>query len=440
MRAFNIVLAVALAGWLIQAAISQKLTSKSDHILVLRSPANNSAQVFRTGDGTARVVFTPVSRGDKVEIFDHSGRPMASINWTGAFEVKVSEDSIRQSTTESGIDLNKLLKDVGTVETASGTLMVTAALPMSVTGYDGKEIPAGSTVYFGLERLAKEGAIAPVGAWGGDSMGPGGAVNEFNDRLIDHGVKGVTQPKKSTKPAMKPTNDTPYQSRGKAGAHGEGVIPRDSREVVGQWSETATGFLSSPTCVMSERDSLRTTSEFGRRRSFRTNNGQISSGMHEGIDLAGKLGAPIVAAAAGCMRVRDMRFNRGAGWGLSLVLEHGNGLSTQYSHMNNFTKEIREFVRTAKKDDEYCVKRGEQLGFIGQTGNCTGPHLHFGVTEKGKAVDPRKYLRAQSNAEFSKQCSILKAEAEELSVLDQMAIESGETRGARQANGQPTAR
>lgn len=140
------------------------------------------------------------------------------------------------------------------------------------------------------------------------------------------------------------------------------------------------------------------------------------------------------------MKVRDMRMNRRAGWGISLVLDHGNGLTTQYSHMNNFTKEIREFIRRAKRNEVYCVKRGEQIGFIGQTGNCTGPHLHFGVKENGKNVDPRKYLRAQTNGDFSKQCSVLQAEAEELSVLDSMAQEYAQSGSGRSAQPRATAR
>lgn len=423
-------LVFVLTGVLTYGAFVQELSMDPVIMKVLRFPASASAQVFRSGDGTARVVFTPVSRGDKVEIYDHTGKPLAAINWTGAFEVSVSESSIRESTTDSGIDLNKLLKDVGTVESSTGNLMVTAALPMGVTGYDGNEIQAGSTVYFGLERLAKEGAIAPVGAWGGASMGPGGAVNEFNDRLIDHGVKGVKPRQKPAGAQPKPTRPAQAKPHAHSGVHGEGRVPRDAREVEGQSDDRSSGFLSSPTCVIQPNDKLRTTSEFGRRRSFRTDNGARASSMHEGMDIAGRPGAPIVAAAAGCMKVRDMRMNRRAGWGISLVLDHGNGLSTQYSHMNNFTKEIREFIRRSKKDDVYCVKRGEQIGFIGQTGNCTGPHLHFGVKEHGRSVDPRKYLRAQSNSDFSKQCSVLQAEAAELSVLDSMAQDYAQSAGA----------
>lgn len=439
MRTIKNTLIFALAGVLTYGAFIQELSTEPVRVKVLRFPASASAQVFRSGDGTARVVFTPVSRGDKVEIYDVSGRPLASINWTGAFEVNVSEESIRESTTDTGIDLNKLLKDVGTVESSTGNLMVTAALPMGVTGYDGNEIQAGSTVYFGLERLAKEGAIAPVGAWGGASMGPGGAVNEFNDRLIDHGVKGA-KPRQNPAPPQPKSRTAPAKPHTHSGVHGEGTIPRDAREVEGQSEDRSSGFLSSPTCVMNARDNLRTTSEFGRRRSFRTTNGARASSQHQGMDIAGKAGAPIVAAAAGCMKVRDMRMNRRAGWGISLVLDHGNGLTTQYSHMNNFTKEIREFIRRAKRNEVYCVKRGEQIGFIGQTGNCTGPHLHFGVKENGKNVDPRKYLRAQTNGDFSKQCSVLQAEAEELSVLDSMAQEYAQSGSGRSAQPRATAR
>ncbi len=436
----NLAFAVAgvLAGALTYGAFVQELSVDPVRVNVLRFPASGSAQVFRSGDGTARVVFTPVSRGDKVEIYDHTGKPLAAINWTGAFEVNVSESSIRESTTDTGIDLNKLLKDVGTVESSTGSLMVTAALPMGVTGYDGNEIQAGSTVYFGLERLAKEGAIAPVGAWGGASMGPGGAVNEFNDRLIDHGVKGsrARQAANPPKPAAKP-GTAPTKKPVATDAHGDPSIPRDASVVEGQWTDDSNGFLSSPTCT-TRGSTFRTTSEYGRRRRFRTDNGRLSSGFHQGLDIAGPSGSPVVAAASGCMKIRDLSMNRKTGYGLAVKIDHGNGLVSQYAHMHNFTPEIRNFIRTARRDDVYCVKRGQQIGTVGQTGNSTGPHLHFGVFEDGKPADPRKYLRPRSNGDFSKQCSVLQAEAEALSPLDQMAQEYSETAASRRAQ-QPRA-
>ncbi|MBN8541823.1 MAG: M23 family metallopeptidase [Deltaproteobacteria bacterium] len=393
-----------------------------------RGPAADSqATILRTGDGNAKVTFTPVSRGDKVEIYNRAGKSIASINWTGAFEVNVSEKSIREATTDSGIDLHRLLKEVGTVESTTGSLMVTASLPMRVQGYDGNEISEGTPVYFGLERLATDGAMAPVGAWGGDNMGPGGAVNQFNDRLIDRGVRGVKPRKPKALPKLEQTPIPPK------GPHGEGVTPKDSSVVDGQWTDRSSGFLSSPTCTMRSEDSFRTTSEFGSRRRFRTKNGAIASKHHHGIDVAGKSGAPVLAAASGCVKIREIRMNRKSGYGLSIELSHPNGISTQYSHMHGFSKDLRDFIRTAKRNDEFCVKRGEQLGTVGQTGNCTGPHLHFGVKENGKPTDPRKHLRAQSNGDFSKNCQTLIAENGPLHALDDQAYANA---AARMTGGQ----
>lgn len=403
-------------GFLIYSSLVQETAIDPMTSLLGRRPAGDSlATILRTGDGNAKVTFTPVSRGDKVEIYNREGQPIASINWTGAFEVNVSESSIREATTDTGIDLRRLLKEVGTVESATGSLMVTASLPMRVQGYDGSEISEGTPVYFGLERLARDGAMAPVGAWGGDNMGPGGAVNQFNDRLIDRGVRGVKARKAKPLPGHQ---STPISRRG---PHGEGVTPKDSTVVDGQWTDRSSGFLSSPTCTMRSEDSFRTTSEFGIRRQFRTINGELASRHHHGLDVAGKTGAPILAAAAGCVKIRQIQMNRKSGYGLSLELSHPNGISTQYSHMHGFSKELREFIRTAKRDAEFCVKRGEQLGTVGQTGNCTGPHLHFGVKENGKPTDPRKHLRAQSNGDFSVNCQALVAENEPLHAFDDQA-------------------
>jgi len=404
-----------MVGFLLCTSFVQGTSLDPDSIVMGRMPAGNSrATILRTGDGNAKVTFTPVSRGDKVEIYNREGQPIASINWTGAFEVNVSEQSIREATTETGIDLHRLLREVGTVESVTGSLMVTASLPMQVQAYDGSEISEGTPVYFGLERLAKDGAMAPVGAWGGGTMGPGGAVNQFNDKLIDRGVRGV----KARKPKQLPKHDhTPLTN----GPHGEGVTPKDSSTVEGQWADRSSGFLSSPTCTMRAQDSFRTTSEFGRRRQFVTKNGEVASRNHLGLDVAGRAGTPILAAAAGCVKVRQIAMNRKSGYGLSLELSHPNGVSTQYSHMHGFSPALREFIRTAKRNDEFCVKRGEQLGTVGQTGNCSGPHLHFGVKENGKPIDPRKHLRAQSNGDFSKRCETLIAENEALQVLDDQA-------------------
>lgn len=388
--------------------------------------ASQATKVFQLSDGMARVVFSPTKRNDKVEIYDAQGRAIGAIDWANEFEVRLSEDKVRESVTKDGIDLNRLLKGIGTVttpdSTGNGKLMVQAKLPMTVTGYDGSEIKPGSIVYFGLERLAKEGALAPVAAWGGSSMGTGGATNAFNDKLLDVGVKGTPQSKSgnevATKKARSKSKSKGQRPQPGMTVEGEVYIPRDSSVVEGQWTERPNGFLSSPTCVING-PKYHFSSEFGKRPSVKTTNGRRASSSHGGMDIScRKSGPPVLAAAAGCFKVSDMRFNRTVGYGISLKLDHGNGLVSQYAHMNNFMPEIREFASHAKAGDQFCVERGQQLGFIGATGNVTGPHLHFGVYENGKAIDPRKYLIPSSAADFSRSCSAVIAEADQLRDLD----------------------
>ena len=103
---------------------------------------------------------------------------------------------------------------------------------------------------------------------------------------------------------------------------------------------------------------------------------------HRGMDITrnGALGSPIVAAASGTVTY--------AGWdstghGYRVVINHGNGLQTSYSHCQKGS--IR--VRVGQS-----VSQGQRIASIGSTGNSTGPHLHFEVSRNGVRVNPRPYI------------------------------------------------
>ena len=95
----------------------------------------------------------------------------------------------------------------------------------------------------------------------------------------------------------------------------------------------------------------------------------LTQGLHgwNGIDLGARYGTPIVAAASGTVIV-----SRASGWnggyGAYVVVTHANGTQTLYSHMS------RDIVSVGQE-----VARGEVIGYVGQTGRATGPHLHFEV-------------------------------------------------------------
>ena len=104
--------------------------------------------------------------------------------------------------------------------------------------------------------------------------------------------------------------------------------------------------------------------------------------MHNALDIANKKGTIIRAPADGIVL---LSYDTMLVSGKTLILGHGQNLTTSYIHMDNL------FVKTGQK-----VKKGEQLGTIGSTGRATGPHLHWTVMWKDKRVDPQVFLKNSS--------------------------------------------
>jgi len=101
--------------------------------------------------------------------------------------------------------------------------------------------------------------------------------------------------------------------------------------------------------------------------------------FHQGVDIAGSLGEPVMAVAAGIVSYAGKR----SGYGNLVEINHGNGFITRYGH--NAT------VLVAEGDT---VSKGQVVALMGSTGHSTGPHVHFEVWRGGRVVDPLKYLSA----------------------------------------------
>ena len=113
--------------------------------------------------------------------------------------------------------------------------------------------------------------------------------------------------------------------------------------------------------------------------------GACPGGFHFGVDLADPEGTPILAAAAGiAYPLPDYQF-----YGNHVLLQHPGGFSTVYGHM------VRMNVGWGQ-----VVKRGDLIGWVGTTGNSTGPHLHFEVRFAGVAVDPIPFLKGSPAEPF----------------------------------------
>ena len=115
------------------------------------------------------------------------------------------------------------------------------------------------------------------------------------------------------------------------------------------------------------------TSGFG----FRTNPFTGLTQMHEGLDISNRVGTPVIATADGI--VSDI--GNDTAHGRVLLIFHGFGMTSRYSHLN------KVFVKTGQR-----VKRGDKIAEIGMTGKTTGPHLHYEVKLNGISVNPARYI------------------------------------------------
>ncbi|MGO9318486.1 MAG: M23 family metallopeptidase [Terracidiphilus sp.] len=118
----------------------------------------------------------------------------------------------------------------------------------------------------------------------------------------------------------------------------------------------------------------RVASGFGQRQDPINGEGAF----HAGIDIDAPIGTPVRAAADGDVTEAGMN----AGYGREIMLDHGHDVLTLYGHLSAMAVVIGQHVM-----------RGQVIGYVGQSGRATGPHLHYEVRVHKVAVNPHKYLR-----------------------------------------------
>ena len=115
------------------------------------------------------------------------------------------------------------------------------------------------------------------------------------------------------------------------------------------------------------------TSGFG----FRTNPFTTLTQMHEGLDIANRIGTPVIAPSDGI--VSDT--GKDSAYGNFIVISHGFGINSRFLHLSKI------LVRPGQR-----VKRGDKIAEVGTTGKSTGPHLHYEVRVNGIPVNPLRYI------------------------------------------------
>ncbi|MDZ7780164.1 MAG: M23 family metallopeptidase [Gemmatimonadota bacterium] len=96
---------------------------------------------------------------------------------------------------------------------------------------------------------------------------------------------------------------------------------------------------------------------------------------HRGVDYAADTGTEIMATSDGVVTHRG----RKGGLGNAIVIRHPNGFVTRYGHLSGFSRDVVQGTR---------VQQGDVIGYVGQTGLATGPHLHYEMIRSGRHIDP----------------------------------------------------
>ncbi|MEA2432178.1 MAG: hypothetical protein QOF65_2018 [Thermoleophilaceae bacterium] len=105
--------------------------------------------------------------------------------------------------------------------------------------------------------------------------------------------------------------------------------------------------------------------------------------LHAGIDLAVPYGTPIVAAACGIVTTAASQ----SGYGNIVCVKHSSSLTTCYAHMSRFASRVGQHVH-----------QGQVIGYVGTTGDATGPHVHFETRVNGRPTNPAPYLSGSKRA------------------------------------------
>ena len=160
------------------------------------------------------------------------------------------------------------------------------------------------------------------------------------------------------------------------------AIQSKSLDAILKLAEAKQDFLASiPAIQPVQNEKLRhVASGFG----YRTDPFTKARKMHEGMDFTAKTGTPIFASGDGIVVRAD---NSASGFGNHIVIRHGYGYESLYAHLSKYK------CRAGQR-----VKRGDIIGYVGNTGRSEAPHLHYEVHKNGKVVNPLNFYYGSISA------------------------------------------
>ncbi|MBO0733863.1 MAG: M23 family metallopeptidase [Methylocapsa sp.] len=129
---------------------------------------------------------------------------------------------------------------------------------------------------------------------------------------------------------------------------------------------------------------------------------------HMGVDWAAPIGTPIFAAGNGTI----IKAEWDSGYGRRIEIQHANGYITTYNHLSGFARGAKEGAH---------VRQGQVIGYLGQTGLATGPHLHYEIVVNGHFVDPMRVKLARTRQFDGRLLAAFRRERDRIDALVQKA-------------------
>ena len=189
----------------------------------------------------------------------------------------------------------------------------------------------------------------------GPELAPGGR---------DRGIGGGTPPHDETPPRLSPTDELNRMN--------ESVKEQtESMRALERMMTRASRVITALPSRWPVRGGVN--SEYGTRQSPWSSDREF----HSGMDIRAGMGTPVHAPAAGSVVLAGAAQD----YGTTIVLDHGQQIRTLYGHLSKLN------VKSGQQ-----VQRGAIIGYTGNTGRSSGPHLHYEILAKGRAVNPRAYL------------------------------------------------